>query len=115
MHILFAQSCATCVTGNKLQVRLPIQFVLPFESVLWIQLLYGAGDKIVVCGMAGPIVTNIRSLLTPHPLKELRVKGSYLHHKTIQAAQGVKLCAQGLEQAVAGRFWSLMLVYQLTH
>ena len=27
------------------------------------------GDQIVVCGLNGPIVTNIRSLLTPHPLK----------------------------------------------
>ncbi|EIE19434.1 P-loop containing nucleoside triphosphate hydrolase protein [Coccomyxa subellipsoidea C-169] len=60
------------------------------------------GDTIVLCGMNGPIVTNIRSLLTPHPLKELRVKGSYVHHKEIQAAQGVKLAAQNLETAVAG-------------
>ncbi|KAM3304814.1 hypothetical protein P3S67_011680 [Capsicum chacoense] len=60
------------------------------------------GDQIVVCGMQGPIVTSIRALLTPDPMKELRVKGSYEHHKKIKAAQGIKINAQGLEHAIAG-------------
>ncbi|GAA0163807.1 translation initiation factor [Lithospermum erythrorhizon] len=60
------------------------------------------GDQIVVCGMQGAIVTTIRALLTPHPMKELRVKGTYLHHKEIKAAQGIKITAQGLEHAIAG-------------
>ncbi|KZV23118.1 hypothetical protein F511_25079 [Dorcoceras hygrometricum] len=60
------------------------------------------GDQVVVCGLQGPIVTSIRALLTPHPMKELRVKGSYLHHKEIKAAQGIKITAQGLEHAIAG-------------
>ncbi|CAN4099645.1 unnamed protein product [Withania somnifera] len=60
------------------------------------------GDQIVVCGMQDPIVTSIRALLTPHPMKELRIKGSYLHHKEIKAAQGIKISAQGLEHAIAG-------------
>lgn len=60
------------------------------------------GDQIVVCTLEGPVVTTIRSLLTPHPMKEIRVKGEYLHHPTIKAAMGVKICANGLEKAVAG-------------
>lgn len=32
------------------------------------------GDRIVVCGLNGPIVTQVRALLTPEPLRELRIK-----------------------------------------
>ncbi|KAJ0247703.1 Eukaryotic translation initiation factor 5B [Hirschfeldia incana] len=60
------------------------------------------GDQIVACGSQGPIITTVRSLLTPHPMKELRVKGTYLHHREVKAAQCIKITAQGLEHAVAG-------------
>ncbi len=60
------------------------------------------GDTIVVAGLEGPIVTTIRALLTPHPMKEMRVKGQYQRHSVIHAAQGVKISAEGLEKAVAG-------------
>jgi translation initiation factor 5B len=60
------------------------------------------GDKIVVCTLAGPVVTHIRSLVTPHPLREMRVKGDYLHHKHLRGSMGIKICANGLEEAVAG-------------
>lgn len=32
----------------------------------------------------------------------LQVKSEYVHHKTIMGAIGVKLCATGIEKAVAG-------------
>jgi len=35
------------------------------------------GDTIVVAGQEGPIVTQIRALLMPQPLRELRVKVSW--------------------------------------
>ncbi|TXG60216.1 hypothetical protein EZV62_014789 [Acer yangbiense] len=80
-------------------------------TVLEVKVIEGHGmtiDVVLVNGVIhegdqiGPIVTTIRALLTPHPMKELRVKGTYLHHKEIKAAQGIKITAQGLEHAIAG-------------
>ena len=66
-----------------------------------------AGDTIVVCGLQGPIVTTIRALLIPPPLTEIRIKTDYIHLQTVKAAMGVKISANGLENAIAG---SQMLV-----
>ncbi|KAK1149351.1 eukaryotic translation initiation factor 5B [Aspergillus melleus] len=60
------------------------------------------GDRVVLCGLNGPISTNIRALLTPAPLKELRLKSQYVHNKEVKAALGVKIAANDLEQAIAG-------------
>lgn len=60
------------------------------------------GDTMVVAGTDGPIVTQIRSLLMPQPMKELRVKNAYIEYKEILAAQGVKIAAKELEKAIAG-------------
>ena len=60
------------------------------------------GDRIVLCGTEGVIKTNIRALLTPAPLRELRLKSAYVHNKEVKAALGVKISAPGLEGAIAG-------------
>jgi translation initiation factor 5B len=59
-------------------------------------------DTIVIAGMNGPITTHIRALLTPEPLKELRVKSQWVHHDKIYAAMGCKIAAPDLNGAIAG-------------
>lgn len=60
------------------------------------------GDTMTVAGTDGPITTQIRSLLMPQPMKELRVKNAYIEYKEIIGAQGVKIAAKELEKAIAG-------------
>ncbi|KAI9725352.1 MAG: hypothetical protein M1828_003202 [Chrysothrix sp. TS-e1954] len=60
------------------------------------------GDRIVLCGLNGPISTNIRALLTPAEMKELRVKSQYVHNRSVKAALGVKIAANDLDNAIAG-------------
>lgn len=31
-------------------------------------------DQIVLLGFQGPIITKVKAILTPHPMKEMRVK-----------------------------------------
>ena len=60
------------------------------------------GDTMILAGTEGPIVTQIKALLMPQPMKELRVKNAYIEHKEVMAAQGVKIAAKELEKAIAG-------------
>ncbi len=77
------------------------------------------GDKIVLCGLNGPVVTQVRALLTPQPMRELRIKvrtcpsmslkqadkscqSAYVHHREVKASLGVKIAAPDLEKAIAG-------------
>jgi len=60
------------------------------------------GDKAVFCTLDGPIVTEIRGLLTPPPSREMRIKSEYIHHKQVRGALGVKVIGNGLEKVMAG-------------
>ncbi|XP_036419288.1 LOW QUALITY PROTEIN: eukaryotic translation initiation factor 5B [Colossoma macropomum] len=60
------------------------------------------GETIIVPGVEGPIVTQIRGLLLPPPLKELRVKNQYEKHKEVCTSQGVKILGKDLEKTLAG-------------
>ena len=52
-------------------------------------------DTIIIAGQEGPIVTQIRDLLTPQPNRDLRVKNNYVQNKNLLGATGVKIIAKG--------------------
>ncbi|GAD52239.1 translation initiation factor 2 [Halarchaeum acidiphilum MH1-52-1] len=61
-----------------------------------------ADDTIVVGGVNGPIVTDVRALLKPRPLAEIRTESRFEKVDEIAAAAGVKIAAPDLDDAIAG-------------
>jgi len=59
-------------------------------------------DTIVVGGSAGPIVTDVRALLQPRPLAEIRTENRFERVDEVAAAAGVKIAAPDLDDAMAG-------------
>jgi len=61
------------------------------------------GDRIVVGGYEGSIITKVRAILLPKPLNEIRdPEDKFLSVDNVVAAAGLKILASGLEGAVAG-------------
>jgi translation initiation factor 5B len=59
------------------------------------------GDTLVIGGEE-IAVTKVRALLTPEPLRELRIEKDFRTIPSAQAAAGIKISAPGLEGVVAG-------------
>ncbi|MEF8976621.1 MAG: translation initiation factor IF-2 [Halapricum sp.] len=59
-------------------------------------------DQIVVGGVNEPIVTEVRALLKPQPLAEIRTEKQFETVGEIAAADGVKIAAPDLDDAMAG-------------
>jgi translation initiation factor 5B len=59
-------------------------------------------DTIVVGGVDEPIVTEVRALLQPRPLAEIRTEKRFEQVDEVVAAAGVKIAAPDLEGAMAG-------------
>ena len=60
------------------------------------------GDTIVLAGRDEPVVTKVRALLKPEPLKEIRTEKKFFRVKEVRAASGVKISAPKLENVVPG-------------
>ena len=59
------------------------------------------GDYLVIGGEK-TIVTRVKALLEPAPLKELRMEKDFVSRDSVSAAAGVKISAPDLENVVAG-------------
>jgi translation initiation factor 5B len=59
-------------------------------------------DMIVLGGEEGTIVTDVRALLKPRPLEEIRTESRFETVDQVAAASGLKIAAPDLETAMAG-------------
>ena len=59
-------------------------------------------DRIVVGGVEEPIVTDVRALLRPRPLSEIRTEREFETVPEVAAADGIKIAAPDLDDAMAG-------------
>jgi len=60
-------------------------------------------DEIVLAGRNGILRTRVRALLVPKPLDEIRdPRDKFSHVEYVDAAAGIKIAAQGLDDAIAG-------------
>jgi translation initiation factor 5B len=60
------------------------------------------GDEIAVATQGDVIVTKVRSLLKPQPMKEILVEDRFERVKSVAAASGIKVTAPNLEGVIAG-------------
>ncbi|MFB6298048.1 MAG: translation initiation factor IF-2, partial [Salinirussus sp.] len=61
-----------------------------------------ASDRVVVGGVDGSIVTDVRALLRPRPLAEIRTESGFEQVESVVAAEGIKIAAPDLDGATAG-------------
>ncbi len=60
------------------------------------------GDEIAVATSNDVLVTKVRSLMQPRPLKEILIEDRFSRVKSVTAAAGVKVSAPGLDEVIAG-------------
>jgi len=60
------------------------------------------GDEIAVATQGDVVVTKVRSLLKPRPMKEILVEDRFERVKSVAAASGIKVTAPDLDGVIAG-------------
>ncbi|MFU8867529.1 translation initiation factor IF-2 [Natronococcus sp.] len=87
--------------GTVLEVKEEKGFGKTIDLVLYDGTLR-ASDTIVVGGTNEPIVTDVRALLQPRPLEEIRTESRFEKVDEVSAATGIKVAAPDLGDAIAG-------------
>ena len=87
--------------GTVLEVNDERGFVATIDTVIYDGVLRN-GDEVVVGGQDEPIVTEVRALLQPRPLAEIRTEKEFEKVAEVGAAAGVKIAAPDLDDAMAG-------------
>ncbi|WP_254527975.1 translation initiation factor IF-2 [Natrinema gelatinilyticum] len=87
--------------GTVLEVKEEKGFGTTIDTVLYDGTIR-ADDTIVVGGMNEPIVTDVRALLQPRPLAEIRTESRFEKVDEVSAAAGIKVAAPELANAMAG-------------
>ncbi|WP_162224445.1 translation initiation factor IF-2 [Halorussus amylolyticus] len=99
------EDMAIDVTGPGAGTVLEVKEEKGFGTTLDVVLYDGTvkeDETIVVGGKNEPIVTDVRALLKPRPLAEIRTEDRFENVTEIAAAAGVKIAAPGLDDAMAG-------------
>jgi translation initiation factor 5B len=87
--------------GTVLEVKEEKGFGTTLDVVLFDGIIR-EDETIVVGGKNDPIVTDVRALLKPRPLAEIRTEDRFEKVDEIAAAAGVKIAAPELDDAMAG-------------
>jgi len=87
--------------GTVLEVKDTQGFGTTLDAIVYDGTIQ-SDDTIVVGGLQGPIVTDVRALLRPRPLEEIRTEQQFEQVDAVAAADGVKIAAPDLDDAIAG-------------
>ena len=87
--------------GTVLEVKDERGFGATVDTVVYDGVVRN-GDTVVVGGQDEPIVTEVRALLQPRPLAEIRTEKKFEKVAEVSAAAGVKIAAPDLDDAMAG-------------
>ena len=87
--------------GTVLEVTDTQGFGTTIDAIVYDGTIRGT-DRIVVGGVEESIATDVRALLKPKPLSEIRADDEFDKVEAVVAADGVKIAAPDLDDAMAG-------------